>query len=270
MPVLDSYGPWIWIAPCIVLGLLLLPYVLGPVLVFVATKINARPRLEEFFLEDPDVPRLVLRYVDDVLEEMEEDGFAVLGAYYLDTLVANVRSFLILVGKKQTRDLALIAVMYADGVGTRLQQAHVEFSAVFPEGSVDVNNSEELSAFRPAPGHVTYSLPWVKSVRRLYRIHQAAVRRDRPEQERAWPVGDDPGDYLERSLAASLARQVPNGCLRPSGATHYRLTISTALRVTWQNLWPFKWLVQARRRRRGEALLRELGFAHTHPRGNDE
>src|SRR5690348_14090448 len=101
MPVLDSFGPWVWITPAVVLGLLLLPYVLGPVLVYFATKVNARPRLEEFFLEDPDVPRLVLNYVDDVLEEMEEDGFAVLGAYYLDTLVANVRSFLILAGRKQ-------------------------------------------------------------------------------------------------------------------------------------------------------------------------
>ena len=62
-------------------------------------------------------------------------------------------------------------------------------------------------------------------------------------------VGDDPGDYLEAALEASLARQVPNGCLRPGGPKHYRLTFSTAFRVVYLNLWPFKSMAKARRRR---------------------
>src|SRR5262249_30316669 len=152
------------------------------------------------------------------LDEMERDGFAVLGAYYLGTLVANVRSFMILVGKRQTRDLAMIAVTYGEGGGVTTRQMHVEYSAVFADGgSVNTNNTQELGAFPRAPGHATYQFPWVGAPRRLYRIHQALVERDRPGQERKWPVGDDPADYLEEVLAASLARQVPNGCLSPSG-----------------------------------------------------
>lgn len=264
MPILDSLDPWILIAPAVILGIVLLPYLLGPVFVFFATRIAARPELEEFYLEDPDVPRLVLDYVDDVLEELEQDGFGVLGAYYLGTLIANVQSYLILVGKQQTRDLALIAVMYAQGAGARLQQTHVEFSAVFEDGgSVDANNSEELSAFWPSPGHTIYAFPWVQNVRRLYRIHQALVKRDRPDDKRVWPVGDDPTAYLEQNLAEGLARQVPNGCLSPSGPKHYRLTLLATLRVTYQNLWPFNWIVKARRRRKGEALLRELNLARS-------
>jgi hypothetical protein len=258
MPLLDSIGFWLLIAVCIAVGAALLPYVLAPILVFFATKIAARPELEEFYLEDPDVPRLVMDFVDDTLEDMERDGFAVLGAYYLGTLVANVRSFMILVGKRQTRDLAMIAVTYAEGGGVSSRQMHVEYSAVFADGSVDTNNMEELSAFLPAPGHVTHTFPWVRDARRLYRIHQALVARERPGQEKVWPVGDDPAAYLEANLAESLARQVPNGCLSPSGPKHYRLTVSTALRATYQNLWPFKGIAKARRRRRGEALLQTL------------
>jgi hypothetical protein len=262
MSLLDSIGPWIWIAPCLVLGLLSLPYVMGPVLVWLFTRISARPTLEEFYLEDPSIPRRVLDYVDDTLEDVERDGFAVLGAFYLETLVANVRSFLVLIGKQQTQELALLAVTYAQGgVGVQLQQTHVEFSTCFAgDGSIDTNNSEELGAFLPVPGHVTYSFPWISNVRRLYRIHRAIVRRQRPDDERRWPVGDDPAAYLEGNLAEALARQVPVGCLRPASGGKYRLSVGSAFRITYQNLWPFKAIAKARRRSRGEKLLRELGI----------
>src|SRR5262245_59592573 len=112
--LIDWLGDWIWIAPLILVGFVLLPYLLGPVLIYFTMKISGRPRLKELFLKDPSIPRTVKKYVSETLAPLEEDeGFAVLGAYFLAS-VTNVRSFVVLICKEETRDMALLAVTYAD------------------------------------------------------------------------------------------------------------------------------------------------------------
>src|SRR4051794_2191071 len=150
----DEYGLWLLLTLAILFGITLIPYAMLPLLVYFTTRISGRPEVEEFFLEDPDVPRAVLRYVDDALEDLERDGFAVLGAFYVSTLVANVRTFAVLVGKQDTKDLAMIAVVYADGMGVQMKQSHVEFSTSFAEGgAVDTSNIQEVNVFARPPGH---------------------------------------------------------------------------------------------------------------------
>ena len=255
----DSNGLWVLIGVAVLLGIFVLPYVLGPVLIYFTMKVSGRPTLKEFYLEDPRVPRDTWEYVDDTLEEIERDGFAVLGAYFLGTLVPNVRSFVVLIGKQQTRELGLIAVTYGEAGLARMRQRHVEFSTSFSAGGcVDTSNAEELSAFLPVPGRVANQLPWIRDVRRLYRIHRTVADRERRGAERAWKVGDDPAAYLEANLAEELARQVPTGCLRRDASGDYRPTVKSAVRIAFQNLWPFSMIAKARRRSRGEKLLREL------------
>src|SRR4051794_15181468 len=89
----DSIGLLALVALGVLLCIFLVPYALGPVLIYFTMKVSGRPTLKEFYLEDPKVPRDTWEYVEDVLEEIERDGFAVLGAYFLGTLVPNVRSF---------------------------------------------------------------------------------------------------------------------------------------------------------------------------------
>jgi hypothetical protein len=243
------------VLPCI----FLFPYVFGPVLIYFTMKVSGRPTLKEFYLEDPKVPRDTWEFVEDVLEEIEQDGFAVLGAYFLGTLVPNVRSFVVLIGKQKTCEKGIIAVTYGEAGLARMREQHVEFSTSFADGGcVDTSNAEQLSAFLPVPGRVANQLSWIKDVRRLYRIHRAIAQRERPDAERTWKVGDDPAAYLEANLAEELARQVPNGCLRRDASGDYRATFRTAMRVAYQNLWPFSAIAKARRRSRGEKLLREL------------
>ena len=257
----DVTRPWVWLAlVAIPVLLLLLPYLAGPLFIYLGMKISGRPTLKEFYLEDPKVPRDTWEYVEDVLAELEPEGFAVLGAYFLNTLVANVRSFVVLIGKRSTCEVAVIAVTYGEAGLAKMRQRHVEFSTSFADGgAVNTLNSQELGAFLPVPGRVTYSLPMVRHPVRLYDVHRAVVRRDRPDGERIWKVGDDPEAYLEKALEDELARQVPVGCLRRSGE-NYRPTLSTAFRVALQSLWPFKSIALARRRRKAEKLLQELGL----------
>src|SRR5262249_8075043 len=113
-PLFDSIGPWALIAVAVLLGIFVLAYVLGPMVIYFTMKVSGRPTLKECYLEDPRVPRDTWEYVEDTLEEIERDGFAVLGAYFLGTLVPNVRSFVVLIGKQQTRELGLIAVTYGE------------------------------------------------------------------------------------------------------------------------------------------------------------
>src|SRR5262249_40927536 len=131
MPLFDEIGDWIWVVPCVLLGLALLPYVLGPVLVYFTLKLSGDPQLEEFYLHQRSLPRAVRRYVNETVADVEEDGFAVMGAYFLAGFVTNVRSFVVLVGKEKTCDLAILAVTYAESPVEKMQQKHVEFLTPF-------------------------------------------------------------------------------------------------------------------------------------------
>jgi hypothetical protein len=259
---------WAWIeVEWLLVGLVallalpvLVPYGLGPILIYFTQKISGDPELEEFRLRDADVPGAVKRYLFPTIRQVEECGFEMLGAYYVGGLVTNVRSFLVLMGNRAARDLALLAVTYADSLeGSRLQQRHVEYSARLDNGTiVDTNNSQELTAFARVPEQKIVSLPWIEDVRRLYDIHQAAVEYYCPDAQREWHVDADPGDYLHDSLVRESLRQLETGYLYRDAAGDFRPTIKGAILMTYKSLWPITAVRRALRRRRGERLLREL------------
>jgi hypothetical protein len=251
---------WLLLGLSVVAGLVLLPYVLGPVLIYFTLRISGKPVLEEFSLDHPDLPRDVKGYLSQKLQQVREDGFEPLGAYYLGALVSNVRSFLVLAGNRSAHDLALVAVTYTETArGVELQQQHIEYSTRFRDGTIiDTNNSEELSAWTPPPEQHVLSLPWIQDVRYLYRVHQAAVGHWCPGGIKEWRPGEDPGAYLREALVEEVARQVPKGYVYRDAAGDFRPTVKGAVLMTWKNLWPVPAIRKARRRRRGERLLREL------------
>src|SRR5262245_37229432 len=140
-PSFAAIDPLLMVA---LIGVLLLPYVVVPVLVYFRTRYNGRPTIEEFYLEDPSLPRDVLHYVESVLEDLEDDGLSVLGAFFIGTVVARVRQFAVLAGKQSTKETALISVVFAGGgLGVRVKHTYVEFGISFGESDrVRTNNMQ--------------------------------------------------------------------------------------------------------------------------------
>ncbi len=283
---MSSLPAWIdldqfwWILLSVMIGLVVVPYLLGPVLIYFTLRVSGYPALDEITLDSPVLPEPVKNYLLPTVRQMQADGFEVLGAYFAGSLVPNVQSFLVLMGNRAAKDTALLAVMYARVFAKhRLQQAHVEYCSRFTDGTVvDTNNSPELSAFAPLPWKHVYSLPWVEGPRQLYRIHRAAVEYLCPEKVKEWrvgaapetypphaaaaiatrPVGDDAGAYLCAALVEETSSQLGTGYLYRDSAGDFRPTLKGAVLMTYKNLWPFTALRRARRRRRGEQFLRQL------------
>jgi hypothetical protein len=155
-----------------------------------------------------------------------------------------------------------LAVTYAKvpGQSAQLQQKHIEYTTRFTDGSlVDTNNSEELGAFAPVETRHTVSLPWVKDVGRLYHIHQAVVDQVAAGKTKSWRDAD-PAVYFHEAMLEEMIVQLDTGYLfREPGDGDFRPTIKGAILMTYKNLWPITSLLKARRKRKGERLLQELG-----------
>jgi hypothetical protein len=239
-------------------GLLLLPYLLGPVLIYFTVRLSGNPVLEELSLDDPDLPRSAEKYLVPTVEQLEEEGFELLGVYFMDEFVPKVKNFFALLGKPSTRELVLAAVTYPKStLGHHLR--HVEFSTRMTDGTViDTSNSLELPAFKSVPRHHVVLLPWIRDVGELYRIHQAAVEYFSPGGTREWRVGDDPRGYFRQALLEEMAEQVETGYFYRDATGDFRPTLKGAILMTYKNLWPITAIRRALRRRRGERLLEKL------------
>ncbi len=242
-------------------GLIVLPYAFGPMLIYFTLKISGNPELDELSLDDPTIPREVKNYVLPAIQQVKQDGFEVLGVYFIGSLVPNVRCFAVLLGNRPAQDKALLAATYAETpAGIKLQQTHIEYSTRFDDGTVvDTNNSEELSAFKRPPEQRIVSLPWVKDVRRLYRVHRAVIEREHSEKRKAWRLGADVAVFLREALIEENTKQLATGYLYRDAAGDFRPTVKGALMMTWKNLPPFTQILKARRNQAGQRLLQELG-----------
>lgn len=263
-----ALGDWfeiryILILVALVITFFTLPYTLGPILTYFTEKISGHPQLEEFTLSEEDIPKVVKRYLFPTIQHLEEVGFKQLGAYYLRGYVTNVRHFVVLMGNKTVHDVAVLAVTFVHKLeGSRLSDRHVEFSARLDDGTeVDTSNTELVYPFYLPKGYRYTSLPWIKNVRQLHKIHRALIQHYYPGRSCTWGLDNrDPGDYLEEVLATDPARHIKTGYMYQDSSGDFRPTIKGAILTTYKRLWPIKPMLRSYRRRSAERLLRELKF----------
>ena len=248
--------------------LCLIPYALGPVLIYFTHKQAACPELVPFVPGQTPLPANVDKYFSDACWALHPQGFKIVTGMFMPKQIEHVIAGLVLLVNRQERDVAIVAAIHAEPPGMMpFTQLHVEFVSRFQDGRlVQTNNAQTLNAFPPPPNSVNALLPSVQDPRQLYRIH-CAQSKLHASGEKVLSLDDELGE-LVRFMQASLIEELENACRAGymrlvASQSVYRPTIKGAYIMTCQELPPLKNIRLARRKHRERKLLEEL--AHQAP-----
>ena len=242
------------------LPVLLLPYWLGPIVVWLTQRWSVRPDYEPF---DP----IRHRFDADLMTGFERsrdalmaDGFASVADFVFPQ--RRVRTRVGLFVDRAKGDLALAVAMQSTA-SARIAACYVEFPARFRDGrSVSVKNSSQVGAFRSPSLRTVVQFPDVRDPVRLRRVQAAFLQRYFTTAERVpFEHEDDPARFLVEGMVRELSEQVEAGTWwRDDVAQVFRPTFRGAWLATWRLLPPFVTIRRMRVRRRAAALLTELGL----------
>ena len=253
---------WLEVAALVVLGILLVPHVLGPFLVLFTLKFRLPVEVIPVDPRTEPLPQSVREYFDRAYRVLTADGFELVGVMVLPSVIPNVRSLFALYANRATREMAMSTLIVGTGQGQQIQTRYIEFVTRFTDGVVvQTNNSRELGAFKPLPDEYTMQFWDVEDTHALYELHRLAVdkfrRAGQPVLRLDSEFGGDAVRFVARAvLEETFEDQVGTGYLVRT-EDGFRASPKGALIMAWQELWPCKALRRASRRSRARAFLRE-------------
>jgi hypothetical protein len=251
----------IWIL-CVVLCFLLLPYVLGPILIFFATRFRMPVEIVPIDLEQQPLPQGVRSYFDAVHQALTQEGFDLAGAMYLPSVLPNAKSLLAVYANRSTSDGAMSTIIVGGSSFSTIQIKYVEFVRRFSDNTaIQTNNSPQPGSFKPKPGERTTKLRKIDDPRRLYRLHRFLVEKHKPGGRPVLRLDSEfhgnAAEYVARVvMEESLEDQVKTGYM-VRDANGFRPTPKGALIMTWNELWPFKALRRSRADREAARVIEE-------------
>ena len=256
-----AYLPW--------LVILLVPYLLGPIVVWLTQRVGARPVFEPFTPGRYSVPEDVAAAFRETRDALTTEGFHVVADLFQTGQVKHVSTRVALLENPATAELALAVATFTAARPTRLVASYAELPTKFRDGrTVSVHNSPRLGSFTPPASRIVVRLPIVRDPARLCRIKRAYLDRHYRGMERVpFEHQDEPARFLGEAMARELTEQVEAGrWRRDDRAGVFRPTFPSAWVMTWQALPPFTLLRRRRVRRRATAILEELNMADPDPR----
>ncbi len=255
------YLPW--------LVILLIPYWLGPVIVWLTQKAGARPVFEPYAPGRHLVPEDVAASFRQTCDALATEGFRIVADLFQTGQMKHVSTRVAQLENPETAELALAVAMFTTARPARLVASYAELPTKFRDGrAVSVHNSPLPGSFTPPPSRVVVRLPIVRDPARLVRVKRAYLDRHYRGAERApFEHRDDPARFLGEAMARELKEQVEAGTWwRDDRAAVFRPKFTSAWVMTWQALPPFSMLRRRRLRRRASAILEELNMAGPDPR----
>jgi hypothetical protein len=253
---------WLLWAALAVLGLVALPFVLGPFLVRFTVSQKAQPVFEPLDTESGQLPKEVYQHFLKTVEALKEDGFRICGYYRQEGQATNVTAYVALFVNEAQRDLAMAAGMYAELEGQpSLRTSYVEFCTELADGlELNTANTGELSPHAPVPERKGSSFPEIGDLRRLYQVHRALCARLGPAEKKSVPAEAELAARVAQDMVKCLEQQVAAGYYYLDGVGGcFRPTWKGAFLMTWKLCWPVTSIRKALRASRNAALLRELG-----------
>src|SRR5216684_5198641 len=251
------------------LVILLIPYWLGPIIVWLTQKAGARPVFEPFTPVGHSVPEDVAAAFLHTCDALATEGFRVVADLFQTGQMRHVSTRVALLEHPETAELALAVAMFTAARPARLVASYAELPTKFRDGrTVSVHNSPLLGSFTPPPSRVVVRLPIVRDPARLCRIKRAYLERHYPGRQRApFEHQNDPARFLAGAMVRELTEQVDAGRWRRDDRLGvFRPKFTSAWVMTWQLLPPFSMLRRWRIRRRAAAILQELNMAGPDPR----
>lgn len=243
-------------------SLLLAPYILGPILIKLSHTQAAEPRFREIDAQSEMLPPEAQSFFEAQIPELVKLGFTPLACMEMSGYTSKVMAYFTLLGHPGNRDMAMLTAFYTDVNGQLcFRSKYVEFVSRFAgERSVTTNNTGEISVTPKPPGSVKNGFPMAAETERLYRAHQAIVRRESPGDRKELPARDGVGKMLTEGIAREHAHSVEAGYFWfDAAASAFRPTWKGACLMTWMLCWPLKNFRMAALASKAESQLRELG-----------
>lgn len=244
----------------VVIGLVALPFVLGPLLIRFTQKMKRSPTLIAFDPDDRPAPAAVQSYLDDVEAALWSCGFEVFEHVAMPDLAPNVKAIFTLLGRPESDDLAMAVAAFGETGGlTVLRKYYVEFATDFADGfELCTNNSADESAYCPLPHKKVLQFDRVKTAADLWRVHDRAAKEFGTGPKRPIPAKTAALDRLRAGMLKENTDQVAVGWLwYDEAADAFRPTWKGACLMTWKLAWPVSAYRLALRRKRSRRLLEE-------------
>lgn len=225
-------------------------YVFAPFYIMATQKMAVNPRLEPL---DEAAAGPYLRQANAAIQAL---GFETIGLYRLLGMAANVNSTVLYLVHRANGDAAIAAEMVSPVKSVQM----VEFATRFADQSaVTTGNSATVGSFKRPKNKPVFHYPYIQDPKRLYAIHQGAMRllRFSAAKDPA-PRGREPERLIE-GMQREMSDQVPVGILRrDEQAGVYRPTLYGAFYMTWGQLPPFKQIKGSLRRSRAEKMRKAV------------
>lgn len=240
---------------------LLLPYWLGPIVVWLNQKWSVHPDFEPFDATRHPLDEDVATAFRQTRDALVADGFTMRADLVFTQ--RRLRTRVALLDDRAKGDLALTIGIQSAGSRRLRAVSYVEFPLKLRDGrTVSVNNNPRVGPFDTPPGRTVVKLPDVRDPARLHRVRDAYLDRHFAGAERVpFEYQDDPARFLSDSMVRELVEQVEAGTWwRDDVAQVFRPTFVGAWLGTWRLLPPFATVRRVRVRRRAAAILKELGL----------
>lgn len=239
---------------------ILLPYWLGPLVVWWTQRWSVHPHAEPFDPTRHPLDGDVATAFQQTRDALVADGFTMVADLVFTQ--RRLRTRVALLEDRPKGDLALAVAVHSTAAA-RVASCYVELPVKFGDGrTLSVKNSVQVGAFRPPPLRTVLRLPNVRDPARLRRIRDAYIERHYAGVVRVpFDHQDDPARFLSDSMVRELVEQVEAGTWwRDEGRQVFRPTFVGAWLSTWGQLPPFITVRRVRMRRRATAILKELGL----------
>ncbi len=253
-------GDYWWIAAVVFLGVVSLPYVVGPPLVYFAQRFNVPTEILPLDPREQPLPESVRGHFADSHTDLTKLGFELRGVLALPKLMPDVQAICACYKQPVTNDLACCSFIVAS-LG-QMTLRYTEFIARFQDGTVvQTNNSPQIGAFRTSPNTHTLQFWDIQDLSRLYALHQFHRRKyelspavDRLDTE----FGGNLVSYFSKAaIEEEFARQAAHWLLAPT-SSGYRPTLWGAYALCLQELWPLNAIRKQRRQRAAQKFLQEF------------
>ncbi len=253
-----------------VAALVLLPYTIGPVLVYFIQKMPARTGFRRIHVldarDDDALTPESEAFLKTTIAAFQELGFDVRGLMHAgeEATGGQIRTTLALFEEPRSGDLALAAAMFGKANDRwTLQSKHVEISSRFADGrEVETGNAEVLNPLPRLPHKRVESFPGLADLGRLLRLHREIVRDEglASAARARLPADAAPVTFIQDDMERGFEAQVPTGYLfrDPAAPETFRPTAKGALLMTWKLLPPASWIAKSRRRARADELMRAM------------
>jgi len=246
-------------------------YLLSPILILLITRLNVAPRFVPFDPRKESPSTEAASHFSAMQTALVQMGFRLVAGFVIHDFAPQVRTFAQVYVNESTQDSAMVSSVVRVGPGHELvvQAQYLEFVSHFHSGLLELiqtnNNDSAPSVFAEWPKERTVRISNVNDAARLYQIHQAAVCRFAPTEQKTNRLLDEYGGdviryFHEAVFREPLENQAKLGCLHLDKRHNcYRPTVKGAYLMAWKLLWPIKAIRVARARSLARRLESELG-----------